>query len=100
MTARRAEAEAPAVTKEAAGRYRTDDRRYLIQEQSEALWVTDTEQLDELGQPVMHGPFESLSNASGAIGGIAEAAKPGKSAKSAKAAKAAKAKRARRAKGS
>lgn len=87
MTARPAEAEAPTVTKEAAGKYRTDDGRYLIQEQSAAWWVTDTEQLDELGQPVMHGPFESLSNASGAIGGIAEAAKPGKPAKPAKTAK-------------
>jgi hypothetical protein len=76
-TARRAKDAAPTVKRETAGRYRTDDGRYVVQQQSGPWWVTDTEQTDELGQPALHGPYDSLSAATDAIGELEEpAAKP------------------------
>lgn len=53
----------------AAGSYRTGDSRFLVQ-QSQATWfLLDTEQTNELGQELMHGPFPTLKAAREAIPG-------------------------------
>ena len=55
------------LTRETAGRYRSEDGRYVVQQQSGPWWVQDTEQTDELGQPALHGPYASLSEATDAV---------------------------------
>ena len=67
--------------RETAGRYRSQDGRYVVQQQAGPWWVQDTEQEDELGQPALHGPFASLSEATDAIAALPAASrKPAKKA--------------------
>ena len=79
--------------RETAGRYRSEDGRYVVQQQSGPWWVMDTEQTDELGQPALHGPYASLSEATDAIATLPAASKapakkaPAKKAPAKKAAK-------------
>ena len=61
------ERDKPKLKRETAGRYRSEDGRYVVQQQSGPWWVMDTEQTDELGQPALHGPHASLSEATDAI---------------------------------
>ena len=61
------EPDKPKLKRETAGRYRSEDGRYVVQQQSGPWWVMDTEQTDELGQPALHGPYASLSEATDAI---------------------------------
>ena len=61
------ERERPKLKRETAGRYRSEDGRYVVQQQSGPWWVMDTVQTDELGQPALHGPYASLSEATDAI---------------------------------
>ena len=61
------ERDKPKLKRETAGRYRSEDGRYMVQQQSGPWWVMDTEQTDELGQPALHGPYASLSEATDAI---------------------------------
>jgi len=61
------ERDAPKLKRETAGRYRSEDGRYVVQQQSGPWWLMDTEQTDELGQPALHGPYASLSEATDAI---------------------------------
>jgi hypothetical protein len=59
--------DAPKLKRETAGRYRSEDGRYVVQQQSGPWWLMDTEQIDELGQPALHGPYASLSEATDTI---------------------------------
>ena len=45
------ERDKPKLKRETAGRYRSEDGRYVVQQQSGPWWLMDTEQTDELGQP-------------------------------------------------
>ena len=76
----------PKLKRETAGRYRSEDGRYVVQQQSGPWWVMDTEQTDELGQPALHGPYASLSEATDAIATLPAASKaPAKKAPAKKA---------------
>ena len=65
----------PKLKRETAGRYRSEDGRYVVQQQSGPWWVMDTAQTDELGQPALHGPYASLSEATDAIATLPTATK-------------------------
>ena len=69
------ERDKPKLKRETAGRYRSEDGRYVVQQQSGPWWLMDTEQTDELGQPALHGPYASLSEATDAIGSLPAATK-------------------------
>jgi hypothetical protein len=69
------EREKPKLKRETAGRYRSEDGRYVVQEQSGPWWLMDSEQTDELGQPALHGPYASLSEATDAIATLPAASK-------------------------
>ena len=69
------ERDKPKLKRETAGRYRSEDGRYMVQQQSGPWWLMDTEQTDELGQPALHGPYASLSEATDAITTLPAASK-------------------------
>jgi hypothetical protein len=69
------ESDKPKLKRETAGRYRSEDGRYVVQQQSGPWWLMDTEQTDELGQPALHGPYTSLSEATDAIATLPAATK-------------------------
>ena len=69
------ERDTPKLKRETAGRYRSEDGRYVVQQQSGPWWLMDTEQTDELGQPALHGPYASLSEATDAIATLPAATK-------------------------
>ena len=69
------ERDTPKLKRETAGRYRSEDGRYVVQQQSGPWWLMDTEQTDELGQPALHGPYASLSEATDAITTLPAASK-------------------------
>jgi hypothetical protein len=69
------ERDKPKLKRETAGRYRSEDGRYVVQQQSGPWWLMDTEQTDELGQPALHGPYASLSEATDAIATLPPATK-------------------------
>lgn len=56
------------LTRLGGGRWQTRDERFTIEPQSGTWVVVDTEQTDELGQPLVRGPFRSLAEAKAAIG--------------------------------
>jgi hypothetical protein len=56
------------------GRWQTRDERFTIEPQSGTWVVVDAEQTDELGLPLVRGPFGSLGAAKTAIGTAREAA--------------------------
>ena len=90
------ERDKPKLKRETAGRYRSEDGRYVVQQQSGPWWLMDTEQTDELGQPALHGPFASLSEAIDAISTLPGASTaPARKTPAKKAAKATPAKKAR-----
>jgi hypothetical protein len=65
----------PKLKRETAGRYRSEDGRYVVQQQSGPWWLMDTEQTDELGQPALYGPYASLSEATDAIAALPAASR-------------------------
>ena len=56
-----------ALKREAAGRYRTGDGRFEVEQGSSGWMVLDGEQTNELGLPLMRGPFGTLDEAKAAI---------------------------------
>lgn len=56
------------LTRLGGGRWQTRDERFTIEPQSGTWVVVDAEQTDELGQPLVRGPFRSLAEAKAAIG--------------------------------
>ncbi len=55
------------------GRWQTRDARFSIEPQSGTWAVVDAEQMDELGLPLVRGPFGSLNAAKDAIAAAREA---------------------------
>lgn len=53
--------------RESAGRYRTTDDRFGVEQSSGGWMVVDDEQVNELGLPLVRGPFGSLDDARTAI---------------------------------
>ncbi len=51
------------------GRWQTRDERFTIEPESGTWVVVDAEQTDELGLPLVRGPFRSLADAKAAITG-------------------------------
>jgi len=58
------------------GRWQTRDERFTIEPQSGTLAVVDAEQTDELGLPLVRGPYPSLTAAKAAITGARASAAP------------------------
>jgi hypothetical protein len=57
-----------ALKRETAGRYRSADGRFTVESQGANDWyVADEEQVDQLGQPVLRGPYPSLAEAREAV---------------------------------
>ena len=50
------------------GRWQTRDERFTIEPQSGTWVVVDAEQTDDLGLPLVRGPYRSLTDAKAAIG--------------------------------
>jgi ribosomal protein S18 acetylase RimI-like enzyme len=59
--------EEPPLKRESAGHYRTRDGRFEVEQNSGRWLVLDTEQTDELGLPLVRGPFTSLDESRDAI---------------------------------
>jgi GNAT superfamily N-acetyltransferase len=59
--------EEPPLKRETAGRYRTRDGRFAVEQNSGRWLVVDTEQTDELGLPLIRGPYSTLDEARDAI---------------------------------
>ena len=55
--------------RESAGRYRTADGRFGVEQSSGGWMVVDDEQTNELGLPLVRGPFASLDAARAAVEG-------------------------------
>ena len=78
---------APAADKEeglkrlGGGRWQTRDERFTIEPQSGTWAIVDAEQTDDLGLPLVRGPFKSLTAAKEAIAGARESAAPTSSIK-------------------
>jgi hypothetical protein len=63
------------------GRWQTRDERFTIEPQSGTWAIVDAEQTDDLGLPLVRGPFKSLTAAKEAIAGARESAAPTSSIK-------------------
>lgn len=55
------------------GRWQTRDARFTIEPQSGTWVVVDADQTDDLGLPLVRGPFASLTAAKAAIAGVRDA---------------------------
>ena len=56
------------LVRESAGRYRTGDGRFIVEGGSASGWfVADSDQADELGLPLLRGPFGTLDEAQDAV---------------------------------
>lgn len=64
------------------GRWQTRDERFTIEPQSGTWAIVDAEQTDDLGLPLVRGPYKSLTAAKAAIGEARTAAPPTSSLKS------------------
>jgi hypothetical protein len=58
------------------GRWQTRDERFTIEPQSGTWAIVDAEQTDELGLPLVRGPYPSLTAAKAAIAGARASAAP------------------------
>jgi hypothetical protein len=50
-----------------AGEYQTGDDRFVVRQSDSNWYVVDTEQTNEFGQELIHGPFPNLKQARGQI---------------------------------
>jgi hypothetical protein len=62
-----AEADPDRLVRQQAGIYRTEDERFDIQQTDNGWFLVDTTQANELGQPLMLGPFATLAAVKGAL---------------------------------
>ena len=60
------------VVRETAGVYRSGDGRFELRQSQSNWYLVDTEQANEFGQELIHGPFGSLKQARAAMGGARE----------------------------
>jgi hypothetical protein len=58
------------------GRWQTRDERFTIEPQSGTWVIVDAEQTDDLGLPLVRGPFRSLTDAKAAVADARGAAAP------------------------
>ncbi|HEY3522128.1 MAG TPA: arsinothricin resistance N-acetyltransferase ArsN1 family A [Candidatus Limnocylindrales bacterium] len=66
-----------ALKRTAAGRYETGDGRFTIEQESAGSWaLVDAEQTNELGLPLVRGPFATLAAAKDALASAREAPAP------------------------
>jgi hypothetical protein len=56
-----------ALKRESPGSYRTGDGRFTAEQDSGRWMVVDAEQHDDLGLPLVRGPFDTLGQARAAI---------------------------------
>jgi hypothetical protein len=71
---KRAEPDDASLKRLGGGRWQTRDERFTIEPQSGTWVVVDAEQADDLGLPLVRGPFPSLTAAKEAIAGARGAA--------------------------
>lgn len=65
------------LVRETAGRHRTGDGRFVVEGGSASGWfIADAEQADELGLPLLRGPFGTLDEARAAIASARAAPAP------------------------
>ncbi len=57
----------PPLKRERAGKYATRDGRFSVQQESGRWLVVDSQQTDELGLPLVRGPFQTLDETRDAI---------------------------------
>jgi hypothetical protein len=71
MPKRRADAppDPDRLVRESAGTYRTEDGRFEVRNGDTGWFLVDSEQTNEFGQELMHGPFATLSAARAAVPG-------------------------------
>lgn len=77
MPKAKAAADPTALKRAEAGRYVTADGRFTVQQQSAGSWVVvDEEQTNELGLPLVRGPFATLGEAKAGVAAAREAPAP------------------------
>ena len=80
MPARSKKAEAPpdpaALKRETAGRYATGDGRFVVEKGSGGWMLVDAEQTNELGLPLVRGPFGTLDEARASLAAAREGPAP------------------------
>jgi hypothetical protein len=64
-----ADADPDRLVRQKAGSYRTADDRFEIQQEGLGWFVIDTAQANEFGQPLIHGPFETMAAVRDALPG-------------------------------
>lgn len=68
--------------RESAGRYGTADERFVVEQESPGAWyVADALQADELGLPLLRGPYATLAEARTAIADARSSSAPAPRAK-------------------
>jgi L-amino acid N-acyltransferase YncA len=73
----KAAADPTALKRAEAGRYVTGDGRFTVQQESAGSWVVvDEEQTNELGLPLVRGPFATLAEAKAGVAAAREAPAP------------------------
>ena len=55
------------LVRQKAGSYRTEDDRFEVQESANGWFIVDSEQANEFGQPLLHGPFATLNDVRAAL---------------------------------
>ena len=58
--------------RESPGVYRSGDGRFEIRQSQASWYLVDSQQANEFGQELIHGPFGSLKDARGALSGARE----------------------------
>jgi len=56
-----ADADPDRLVRQKAGTYRTADDRFEVQQEGLGWFVVDSEHSNEFGQPLIHGPFETMA---------------------------------------
>jgi hypothetical protein len=64
-----ADADPDRLVRQKAGTYRTPDDRFEVQQEGLGWFVVDSEQSNEFGQPLIHGPFETMAAVRAALPG-------------------------------
>jgi hypothetical protein len=62
--------------RERPGRYRSADERFTIEQSGSVWYLTDEARRDELGQPLVLGPYTSLTEARDAMAAEPSVLKP------------------------
>jgi len=70
MTAKAAPVDPAQLARTAAGRYATGDGRFTVEQASGGWMLVDAEQADELGLPLVRGPFTTLEWARAAMAAV------------------------------